>query len=95
MSIVVNRKHAMLSSSFTKLAVANINLAPAFLEEVKHHWGLFSVFEMLLEKLHRIVVSNVDAKVTVLWLKLWNDNRFDKDALHVPKSHPSDFALDD
>jgi hypothetical protein len=37
----------------------------------------------------------VDAEVKVGWLKLWNDNRFDKDALHFPKSPLSDSALDD
>jgi phosphosulfolactate synthase (CoM biosynthesis protein A) len=48
MSAVVYKKRAMLSSSFTKqLAIANINLANDFLEEVKHHWGSFSVHEML------------------------------------------------
>ena len=77
------------------LAIADINLTPAFLEEVKHHWGLFPVPEMVQEKLHRVVVSNVDAEVKVGWLKLWNGNRFDKDALHFPKSPLSDSALDD
>jgi hypothetical protein len=34
----VNKKRAILSSSFTKqLAIANINLTHDFLEEVKHH----------------------------------------------------------
>ena len=96
MSAAVNKKRAMLSSSFSKqLAIADINLTPAFLEEVKHHWGSFSVPEMLQEKLHRVAVSNVDAEVKVGWLKLWNGNRFDKDALHFPKSPLSDSALDD
>ena len=96
MSATVNKKRAMLSSSFTKqLAIADINLTPAFLEEVKHHWGSFSVPEMLQEKLHRVVVSNVDPDVKVGWLKLWNGNRFDKDALHFRKSPLSDSALDD
>jgi hypothetical protein len=96
MSAAVNKKRAMLSSSFTKqLAIADINLTPAFLEEVKNHWGSFSVPEMLQEKLHRVVVSNVDPDVKVGWLKLWNGNRFDKDALHFPKSPLSDSALDD
>jgi phosphosulfolactate synthase (CoM biosynthesis protein A) len=54
----------MLSSGFTKqLAIADINLTSAFLEEVKHHWGSFSVPEMSQEKLHRVAVSNVDAEV--------------------------------
>jgi hypothetical protein len=76
-----------LSSSFTKqLAIADINLTSAFLEKIKHHWGSFSVSAMLQEKLHHIVVSNMDAEVKVGWLKLWNGNRFDKDALHFPKS---------
>ena len=96
MSAAVNKKRAMLSSSFTKqLAIADINLTPAFLEEVKHHWGSFSVPEMLQEKLHRVAVSIVDPDVKVGWLKLWNGNRFDKDALHFPKSPLSDSALDD
>jgi hypothetical protein len=96
MSAAVNKKRAMLSSSFSKqLAIADINLTPAFLEEVKHHWGSFSVPEMLQEKLHRVAVSNVDAEVKVGWLKLWNGNRFDKDALQFPKSPLSDSALDD
>jgi hypothetical protein len=87
MSAAVNKKRAMLSSSFTKqLAIADINLTSAFLEEVKHHWDSFSVPEMLQEKLHRIAVSNVDAEVKVGWLKLWNGNKFDKDALYFPKS---------
>ena len=96
MSAAVNKKRAMLSSGFTKqLAIADINLTPAFLEEVKHHWGSFSVSEMLQEKLHHVAVSNVDAEVKVGWLKLWNDNIFDKDGLHFSKSPPSDSALDD
>jgi hypothetical protein len=38
MSTAVNKKHAMLSSSFIKqLAIADINLTPAFLKEVKHN----------------------------------------------------------
>ena len=61
----------MLFSSFTKqLAIANINIIHAFLEEVKHHWGSFLVPKMLQEKLHRMAVSNVDAKVKVGQLKL-------------------------
>ena len=51
--------------------------------------------EMLQEKLHRVVVSNVNAKIIVGLLKLWNGNRFDKNALHFPKSPLSNFALDD
>ena len=51
--------------------------------------------EMLREKLHRVAVSNVDTEVKVGWLKLWNDNRFDKDALYFSKSPFSDSALDD
>ena len=52
MSAAVNKKRAMLSCSFTKqLAIADINLTPAFLEEVKHHWNSFSVPEMLQEKI--------------------------------------------
>jgi hypothetical protein len=40
MSASVNKKRAMLSSSFTKqLAIADINLTSAFLEKIKHHWG--------------------------------------------------------
>ena len=96
MFTTVNKKHEMLSSGFTKqLTIADINLTHTFLEEVKHHWGSFSVPEMLQEKLHRIDISNVDIEVKVRWLKLWNGNRFDKDALHFPKSLLSDSALDD
>jgi hypothetical protein len=96
MSAAINKKRAMLSSGFTKqLAIADINLTSPFLEEVKNHWGSFSVPEMLQEKLHRVVVSNVDPDVKVGWLKLRNGNRFDKDALHFPKSLLSDSALDD
>ena len=51
--------------------------------------------EILQEKLHCVDVSNVDAKDKAEWLKLWNGNRFDKDALHFPKLSFSDFALDD
>jgi hypothetical protein len=80
----------MLSSSFTKqLAIADINVN-IFLEEVKHHWGSFPVPEMLQKKLHRVAVSNVDPDVKVGWLKLWNGNRFDKNALDFPKSPLSD-----
>ena len=50
---------------------------------------------MLQEKLHRVLVSNMDAEVKVGWLKLWIGNMFDKNALHVPKSPHSDSALDD
>ena len=96
MSTAVNKKRAMLSSSFTKqLAIADINLTHAFLEEIKHHWDLFLVPEILQEKLHRVAVSNVDAEVKVGWLKLWNGNRFDKDALYFLKSPFSDSTLDD
>jgi hypothetical protein len=71
MSATVNKKNAILFFSFTKqLAIADINLTHDFLEEVKHHWGSFFVPQMLQEKLHRVVVSNVDAKVKVGWLKL-------------------------
>ena len=94
MSAVVNKKRAMLSSGFTKQLVI-ADLTSVFLEEVKHHWGSFSVPGMLQEKLHRVAVSNVDAEFKIRWLKLWNGNRFDKDALHFPKSPLSDFALDD
>jgi hypothetical protein len=51
--------------------------------------------EMLQEKLHCVVVSNVDAKIKIRWLKLWNDNKFDKDALHFLKSPLSDSTFDD
>jgi hypothetical protein len=96
MSAAINKKRAMFSSNFTKqLAIANINLTYAFLEEVKHHWRSFPVPEMLQEKLHRVAVSSVDAAVKIRWLKLWNGNRFDKDALHFSKSPLSDSALDD
>jgi hypothetical protein len=50
---------------------------------------------MLEQKLHRVAVSTVDAEFKIGWLKLWNGNRFDKDALHFPKSPLSDSALDD
>ena len=94
MSTSVNKKNSMLSYHFTKqLAIADINLTLAFVEEVKYYWGSFSMPEMLQEKLHCINVSNMDAEVKVGWLKLWNDNRFDKDALYFPKSPLSDSAL--
>ena len=50
---------------------------------------------MLQNKPHRVAASNIDVEVKVGWLKLWNGNRFNKDALHFPKSPLSDFALDD
>ena len=75
MSAAVNKKRTISSSGFTEqLAIADINLTLAFLEEVKHHWSSFSVSEMLQEKLHRVAVSNVDAQVKVGWLKLCNGN---------------------
>ena len=38
MSIVVNKKRAILSFDFTKqLAIADINLTLAFFQKVKHH----------------------------------------------------------
>jgi hypothetical protein len=37
----------------------------------------------------------VDAKVKVRWLKLWNDNKFDKYALRFLKSPLSDSTLDE
>ena len=96
MFTTINKKCVMLFSSFTKqLAIADINLTLAFLEEVKHHWGSFLVPEMIQKKLHRVAVSNVDAKVKVRWFKFWNGNRFDKDVLHFPKSLLFDSALDD
>ena len=95
MSTVVNKKHAMLSFGFIKqLAITDINLTQAFLEELKHHLGLFSVPEMLKEKLHHVVVSNVDTEVKIGWLKLWIGSRFDKYALHFPKSPLSNSILD-
>ena len=53
-----------------QLVITDINLTHAFHEEVKHHWGSFLVLEMLQEKLHCVVVSNVDTKVKIRWLKL-------------------------
>ena len=50
---------------------------------------------MLQEKFHRVPVSNVDVKVKAGWLKLWNDNKFDKDALYFMKSFVFDSTLDD
>ena len=47
MSTVVNKKRAMLFFDFTELAIADIKLTYAFLEEVKHHWNSFSVPEIL------------------------------------------------
>ena len=96
MSTIVNKERAMLSSGFTKqLAIADIKLTYNFLEEVKHHWGSFSVPEILQLKLHRVAVNNVDVEVKVRWLKLWNGNKFDKDVPHFPKSPLSDSPLDD
>ena len=64
MAIVVNKKRAMLSLSFTKqLAIADINLTLSFFEVVKHNWGLFLVLEILEEKFDCVVVSNVDIEV--------------------------------
>jgi hypothetical protein len=71
MSSIVNKKCAMLSFGFTKqLVIADINLTFVFLEEVKHHWGSFLVPKMLQEKIQRVAISYVDAKVKVRWLKL-------------------------
>ena len=50
---------------------------------------------MSQKKLHRVVVSNVDAKVKVGQLKLQNDNRSDKNAQYFLKSPLSNFAIDD
>ena len=87
----------ILSSGFIKLlAIADINGTSHLLslKKVKQHWGSISVPEMLQVKLHRVVVSNVDVEVLVGWLKFWNGIRFDRDAIHVPKSSLSDFTLD-
>ena len=66
MSTAINKKRAILSSGFTKqLAIAGINMISTFLEEVKHHWGSFPVPEMLQEKFHRVLISNMDAIVKV------------------------------
>jgi hypothetical protein len=71
MFTAVNKNGAILSSSFTKqLAIANINLTHDFLKEVKHHWGLFLLPEMLQKKFGRVTVNDVDSKVKVGWLKL-------------------------
>ena len=87
MSAVVNKKCALLSSGFFKTTSdCRHQPHPRFLEEIKHHWGSFSVYEMLQEKLHHVAVSNVDTEFKIGWLKLWNGNRFDKDTLHFPKS---------
>ena len=96
MSTTINKERAMLFSNFTKqLANVDIKLTYVFFEEVKHHWSSFSVPEILQQKLHLVVVNNVDVEVKVRWLKLWNDNRFDKDVPHFPKLPLYDFTLDD
>lgn len=96
MSTIVNTKYTILSFDFTKqITTANINITPTFFKEIKHHWDSILVFEILHEKLHCVGVSNVNAVVKVIWLKIWNSNRFDKDALHFLKLPQSDFALDD
>ena len=48
MSTSVNKERAMLSSGITKqLAIADIKLTYGYPEEVKHHWGSFSVLQIL------------------------------------------------
>ena len=94
MSTTVNKERAKLFYGFTnQLAIADIKLTYAFFEEVKHHWSSFSVPEILQQKLHLVVVNNVNAEVKVRWLKFWNDNRFDKYVPHFSKSSLYDFAL--
>ena len=62
MSIVVNMKCVILSFGFIKqLTIADINITHTFIKKIKHHWDSFSVSEMFQEKLHRVVVNNVDA----------------------------------
>ena len=53
------------------------------------------MIKMLQKKLQCIAINIVNAKVKVEWLKLYNNNRFNKDALHFSKSTLSNFALDD
>ena len=51
--------------------------------------------EMLQDKFYDVIVSNVDVEIKIRWLKLWNNNRFDKVVLHFSKSPLSDSALND
>jgi hypothetical protein len=93
--IALNHYNETNHFKWTSEKVSSINLAHDFLGEIKYHWDSFSVFEMLQEKLHRVVVNNVDAKVKVRWLKLWKENKFDKDDLYFLKTSLSDSTFDD
>lgn len=62
----LNKKILCFFYGFMKQqAIVDIDLTPTFLEEVKHHWGSFTVLGMLQEKLYCVDINNVDAEIKV------------------------------
>lgn len=54
------------------LAIANPSLGDAWLEEIKKHWDNNETPQMQSEKLHKMVLAQVDEEQKIKWLKLWN-----------------------
>ena len=60
-----------LKSKFNKLVgMADPELTPEFIEEVKNHYARHSKSEMHQEKLYYIVTSQVEANEKAKWLKI-------------------------
>ena len=88
------RCHQELKSKFTKLVgIADPELTPDFLEEIKSHYAQNPKPEMHQEKLYHVVTSQVDASEKVRWLKIWNGKQMERDAEGFPDD-PTDASLD-
>ena len=70
-----------LKSKFNKLVgMADPELTPELIEEVKNHYARHAKPEMHQEKLYYIITSQVEANEKVRWLKIWNGKQMERDA---------------
>ena len=82
-----------LKSKFNKLVgMADPELTPEFIEEVKNHYARHAKLEMHQEKLYYIVTSQVEANEKVRWLKIWNGKQMERDAGGFPDD-PTDSSI--
>lgn len=89
---VERKKH---DSAFRKLlAIANPHLGDEWLNEIKKHWDTNDSPQMQLEKLHKLVLSQVDDQQKVKWLKIWNSGAARKGEEGFPTGTVSDKELE-
>lgn len=71
------------------MAIDNLQLGDAWLQDIRKHWDTIDLPQMMLERLHKLVLAQIDDEQKMRWMKIRNSFPPCKEEEGFPKGHVS------